>query len=200
MSRTAGSTAPDTRARILGAALDLFRERGFAGTSIRDLATSAGVTTAALYYHFDGKDQILDALVDPFLEGLRTFTSPPAEAFGPTDEQLLDDLASLLIAQGPAIQAVMTDLSAARHLLHREQFRDVIADVERVLAGNDDPADLLRARCAFGALQRGFLARRATAGPVADQETKAVILAAALAALRSRPPGAPGPTRPTAAN
>jgi AcrR family transcriptional regulator len=56
-----GPTGP--RRRILEAALGLFAERGFAGASIRDLATAAGVRSATLYAHYGAKEQILADLV-----------------------------------------------------------------------------------------------------------------------------------------
>ena len=43
-------------------ALDLFTEQGFDGTSLRQIAEQLGVTKAALYYHFESKDDILLAL------------------------------------------------------------------------------------------------------------------------------------------
>ena len=43
-------------------ALDLFTEKGFDGTSLREIAERLGVTKAALYYHFASKDDILMAL------------------------------------------------------------------------------------------------------------------------------------------
>jgi len=42
----------DTRQRIIDIALELFATRGYAGTSMRDIAAELGVTKAALYYHF----------------------------------------------------------------------------------------------------------------------------------------------------
>ena len=48
-SRTA---SPDVRARVLDAALKLFSEHGFDGTTIQQIADMLGVTKAALYYHF----------------------------------------------------------------------------------------------------------------------------------------------------
>jgi AcrR family transcriptional regulator len=45
---TTGSTAEATRSRILGAAGELFAERGYAGTAIRDIVARLGVTKAAL--------------------------------------------------------------------------------------------------------------------------------------------------------
>jgi AcrR family transcriptional regulator len=54
--------ATSTRERILDVALDLFTEKGFDGTSLREIAERLGVTKAALYYHFASKDEILLAL------------------------------------------------------------------------------------------------------------------------------------------
>jgi AcrR family transcriptional regulator len=51
------------RRRILEAALGLFAEKGFAGASIRDIATAAGVRSATLYAHYNAKEQILADLV-----------------------------------------------------------------------------------------------------------------------------------------
>lgn len=43
------------RARLASAALGAFGERGYDGVAVTDLARAAGVTTGALYHHFDGK-------------------------------------------------------------------------------------------------------------------------------------------------
>jgi AcrR family transcriptional regulator len=55
----------DTRDRILQAALDLFIERGYERTSLREIAERVGVTKAALYYHFSSKEEILRTLMAP---------------------------------------------------------------------------------------------------------------------------------------
>lgn len=49
----------DTRTRILEAALDLFRERGFAEATMREIASRAGVASGLAYYYFDSKDAIV---------------------------------------------------------------------------------------------------------------------------------------------
>ena len=51
----------ETRARILEAALELFRERGFADTSMREVAARARVATGLAYYYFASKDAIVHA-------------------------------------------------------------------------------------------------------------------------------------------
>jgi AcrR family transcriptional regulator len=49
---------------ILEAALDTFYERGFHGTSVREIARRVGVTVPALYYHHDNKEGLLIALIE----------------------------------------------------------------------------------------------------------------------------------------
>lgn len=57
-------TASETKERILDAALELFSQNGYSGTSMSDIASKLGVTKAALYKHFIGKQEILDSIVD----------------------------------------------------------------------------------------------------------------------------------------
>ncbi len=55
---------PQTRQLIMDASLRLFSERGFARTTVRDIARQAGITDAAIYYHFQSKRELLEALVE----------------------------------------------------------------------------------------------------------------------------------------
>jgi AcrR family transcriptional regulator len=55
---------PYTRQQILDASLSLFSRQGFARTTVRDIARQAGITDAAIYYHFDSKRDLLEALVE----------------------------------------------------------------------------------------------------------------------------------------
>ncbi len=50
---------PDTRARILGAAEQLFAEHGFAAMSLRELTRVAEVNLAAVNYHFGSKERLM---------------------------------------------------------------------------------------------------------------------------------------------
>lgn len=63
-----GQTAPRMRAERPGQILDIaaqqFRERGYAGVSMRDIATEAGMRTPSLYYHFGSKDELVVAVMD----------------------------------------------------------------------------------------------------------------------------------------
>ena len=55
----------DTRERILAVATELFTEQGYDATSLRQIADRLGFTKAALYYHFQSKEQIFTALLEP---------------------------------------------------------------------------------------------------------------------------------------
>src|SRR5216110_3216938 len=55
------------RDAILTAALERFYEFGYHGTSIRDIAQSAGMTAPSLYHHFAGKQDILRTVMQAIL-------------------------------------------------------------------------------------------------------------------------------------
>jgi AcrR family transcriptional regulator len=56
--------------RILRAAMILFRERGYHGSSMRTLARALRMEAASLYYHFRSKQEILFAILDRTLDDL----------------------------------------------------------------------------------------------------------------------------------
>ena len=56
--------AEGTKARILEAALALFAQNGYLGTSMSDIARQLGITKAALYKHYASKQDILDRIVE----------------------------------------------------------------------------------------------------------------------------------------
>lgn len=53
---------------ILAAALRAFYSVGYGGTSVREIASAAGVTPAALYHHFPSKHEILTTLMERAME------------------------------------------------------------------------------------------------------------------------------------
>ncbi len=60
----AGSKGDRTRARLLAIAVRRFAEDGYRRTSVADVARDAGITPAAVYGHFAGKDGLFEAAVD----------------------------------------------------------------------------------------------------------------------------------------
>ncbi len=59
-----GNEAADTRTRLLDAAAEVYQKSGWEGTSLRGVAERAGVTTGAVYAHFEGKSDLLLAVCE----------------------------------------------------------------------------------------------------------------------------------------
>jgi TetR/AcrR family transcriptional regulator len=62
---------PEARAKILAAAEELFAARGFAGTSVRDIARSAGVNPAMIHYYFGNKESLYRAIIESAASTIR---------------------------------------------------------------------------------------------------------------------------------
>jgi AcrR family transcriptional regulator len=84
MARPRNADGQRTRQAILDAALDLFAEKGFFGTSLRDVATAVGVRESALYNYFPGKDALFDAILAAHQDSRLEQLAPLAD--GPIDD------------------------------------------------------------------------------------------------------------------
>lgn len=56
--------SPTTRERILREASVLFAQKGYHGTSTREIATAVGIQQPSLFHHFESKDAIMSELID----------------------------------------------------------------------------------------------------------------------------------------
>jgi len=60
----------DTRSRIVGVAMQLFWEKGYASTSIADILKASNANSGSLYHFFPGKQDLLIAVLDVYLAGI----------------------------------------------------------------------------------------------------------------------------------
>lgn len=156
MARTAGSVGEATRQQILDAALQMFVEQGYDGTSIRDLSERLGMTKGSLYYHFSSKEKILHALVDPLTDAIDEFT---AEAHGAgASTALMRRFVDLFDAHGAVVRCVLSDPSTVRPLMRRNRVPQRMEELANALAGSVDPPSFLRAQCALGVVHAAILA------------------------------------------
>ena len=131
--QSAPTAVASTRDRILDIALELFTEQGYDKTSLRDIAERLGTTKAALYYHFERKEDILMEL------HLRL------HALGREALEQLDDLAdgqARVDAWPGIIDGFIDQVIDNRQLvlLHQRNHRalEQLTDNERHRAENDD--------------------------------------------------------------
>jgi AcrR family transcriptional regulator len=121
------NTRPDARQRLISAAIAIFAENGFDGTTTRTLADKAQVNLSAIPYYFRGKEglyhaavthiaDILSARLDPFLRQIE----------GRTPSDLDPAAARKLVRQGlTTMVAVMCGDPSAQHFMQiilREQM------------------------------------------------------------------------------
>ena len=69
--RAHGARAERTRRAILGAAEQIFAERGFAATRLEDVAQRVGIRRASIVYYWKDKRALYDAVLDSVFSGLR---------------------------------------------------------------------------------------------------------------------------------
>jgi AcrR family transcriptional regulator len=127
-----------TRDDILEAAAQVFRQKGFHGASMANIAEAVNLQKASLYHHVSSKQEILFELLDRALELLLERISPIASMDLPADERLCR-----MIREYLQILAENTDLSAvllfehrslegrqhARHVPNRDKFENLWRDV-----------------------------------------------------------------------
>lgn len=89
-AKAATSAAPDNRrADLIRVAARLFREKGFDGTTIRDIAHAVGMRSGSPFYHFANKHELLMAVMEEGLRlGLDRTEEALSEASLPAPERL----------------------------------------------------------------------------------------------------------------
>jgi len=118
------------RARIRNTALRQFAERGFAATTIRDVAAAAGVSPALVRHHFGSKDGLreacdrhaLAAYIDIAESSVSSGELPEGRHIGQEDSWLVRYLALALVEDSPTATAIFDALVAVTedHLRTRE--------------------------------------------------------------------------------
>jgi AcrR family transcriptional regulator len=69
-TRAPRNRAKDSKEILLVIAAKLFRDKGYAGTSIRDIVKRARIEPSALYYHYASKEALLDAVLDRSIQSV----------------------------------------------------------------------------------------------------------------------------------
>ncbi|KJZ44776.1 MULTISPECIES: efflux system transcriptional repressor EmhR [Pseudomonas] len=128
MVRRTKEEAQETRAQILVAAEKAFFERGVARTTLADIATLAGVTRGAIYWHFSNKADLVQAMLDTLHEPLEEM----AKASESEDE--LDPLGCMRKLLIHLFHQIALDPKTRRIneiLFHKCEFTDEMCDLRQ---------------------------------------------------------------------
>ncbi|MBP0463891.1 TetR/AcrR family transcriptional regulator [Roseomonas sp. PWR1] len=173
---------PDTRARILDAAMRVLRTRGYEGSSVDDICAAAGVTKGAFFHHFRSKEDLAVAAAAHFsiwLEALfdrlawRDHADPRDRLLAYIDARiailrgdiahftcLLGALVQDSYATRPAVRAACED-GIRHHAAGLES--DIAAAMDRHGVGGFTPEGL--ALHIVAVIQGAFVMAKATGGP-----------------------------------
>lgn len=120
------------RDRVVAAALELFSERGVSGTSLQMIADRLGIGKAAVYYQFKTKEGIIEAVLAPAFEQMRSIITD-AEASESQQEVAIAGLCSLVIAQREVVAALSHDPEVRRFLETHGEAAELILQLGRML-------------------------------------------------------------------
>ncbi len=79
-----GAKSSISQRRVLDAAARIFRDSGYAGTTMRAVADEAGLQAGSLYYHYKGKDELISAVLDSGVSQVATLVKDALAALPAT--------------------------------------------------------------------------------------------------------------------
>ena len=146
-----GPKSERTRQRILDAAARTFRDKGFAGTTLNDIAVAAGLRAGSIYYHFDSKERLLEEVLDIGIARVSAAVERAIEALPPETS--------------PA-DRIRTGIEAhLRSLLHHGEYTSASFRIFGQAPG-DVRARVLSRRRAYADYWRGLLQEGRAAGEI----------------------------------
>src|SRR5258708_33848769 len=134
----------ESRAAILKAAVTQFAEHGIAGARTDAIARAAHVNKALLYYYFEDKNALYEAVLDHVFSGLRARVMPVLESNLPPRQKMLEYLGAYFdyIAANPrfpgVVQAEWLRSGAGRARMRRVAkgyFRPIFVNLAEVHRG-----------------------------------------------------------------
>ncbi|KGS15880.1 TetR family transcriptional regulator [Pseudomonas coronafaciens] len=128
MVRRTKEGAQITRSQILEAAEQAFYERGVARTTLADIATLAGVTRGAIYWHFNNKADLVQAMLDSLQEPLDEMSQASQSE---EEEDPLGCMRDLLIHLFHELALDPKTRRINEILFHKCEFTDEMCDFRR---------------------------------------------------------------------
>lgn len=202
--RRRGRPRGSTRERVLDVALELFTEQGYDKTSLREIADALGFTKAALYYHFEKKEDLLLALHlrmhelgSQSLRRLSELTKDGANVDAWVE--VLEEFIDKVLENRKLFLLHLRNQQALQQIEHREDNEtdhdDLQEQMTRMLASPSIPLPLrVRMACSLGAVMFAFMGAGTSFADVPADEL-AVLVRDAVHDLMAVSPPAGDPRR-----
>jgi AcrR family transcriptional regulator len=128
-----------TRTRIQEVALELFAERGYDQTSLREISDRLGLTKAALYYHFKTKDEILASTLEDYLAEVHALIDWAREQPRTVETRnvVLLRYSGLIGRRLTAMRFMHQDQKGMQHSEIGERFKAAMGEVNMLLTPED---------------------------------------------------------------
>jgi len=126
--------AGQRRADVVRLAGELFAQKGFRATTVREIAEAAGILSGSLYHHFDSKESIGDEILSSFFNDvLADYRAAVASAGSPRDvlEQIVRSTSRTLARHRPALAMLQNDWSYFSTQPRFSYLRKAVTEIER---------------------------------------------------------------------
>jgi AcrR family transcriptional regulator len=119
---TDGRAGSERRAALIELAGDMFADRGFQATTVRDIAQAAGMLSGSLYHHFDSKESIMDELLRAYIDELLPEYRRIVQEGGPAREVLSQLVTAAFASFERHRPAILVWQSEGMHLRELPRF------------------------------------------------------------------------------
>jgi TetR/AcrR family transcriptional regulator, cholesterol catabolism regulator len=129
-----GGPAGQRRADVVQLAGELFAQKGFRATTVREIADAAGILSGSLYHHFDSKESIGDEILSSFINDvLADYREAVASAGSPRDvlEQIVRSTSRTLSRHRAALAMLQNDWSYFSTQPRFGYLRKALSEIER---------------------------------------------------------------------
>jgi TetR/AcrR family transcriptional regulator, cholesterol catabolism regulator len=129
-----GGPGGQRRADVVQLAGELFAQKGFRATTVREIADAAGILSGSLYHHFDSKESIGDEILSGFINDvLADYREAVASAGSPRDvlEQIVRSTSRTLTRHRAALAMLQNDWSYFSTQPRFSYLRKALNEIER---------------------------------------------------------------------
>ncbi|HEV2536064.1 MAG TPA: TetR/AcrR family transcriptional regulator [Streptosporangiaceae bacterium] len=122
------------RADVVQLAGELFAQKGYRATTVREIADAAGILSGSLYHHFDSKESIGDEILSGFINDVLADYQAAADSGGsPRDvlAQIIRSTSHTLARHRPALAMLQNDWSYFSGQPRFGYLRKAVGEIER---------------------------------------------------------------------